>query len=190
MSQIIIVGVGALGSHLVQFLRGIKHNITIVDYDRIERKNIASQFHSQSSVGKNKAIALQQLMQFLFTSKVGAIPYKLTSLNTIEILGNPNLVVDCLDNGESRKIVQDFVRKHEIPCLHGALAANGQFGCVSWDEFFKIDNDSSGAATCDNGDFLPFISIVASYLAYSVNHFLNTSKKVGFQITPVGSVMV
>lgn len=191
MKKIVIVGVGALGSHAVLLLRSCEANILAVDFDRVERKNVMSQFHAQNAVGKNKVIALQQLMQFLFASKIGAIPHRLTSLNAPEILAGADLILDCLDNGASRRLVQDFARDKCVPCLHGALAGGGQFGRVVWDEDFKID-DESGAdvATCENGEFLPFIAVVSSYVAYAAQQFLTVGKKMGFQVTPAGAIRI
>jgi molybdopterin/thiamine biosynthesis adenylyltransferase len=189
--KIVVVGVGALGSHLVPLLRNVSANIVAVDFDRIERKNVLSQFHPQNAVGKSKAVSLQQLMQFLFGSKIGAVPHRLTSLNASEILGGAELAVDCLDNGESRRVVQSFARERKIPCLHGALAGGGQFGRVAWDEQFSIDDESgAGAPTCENGEFLPFIAVVAANMAYAVQQFSLTGKKIGFQVTPAGSIRV
>jgi len=191
MKKVAVTGVGALGSHAVMLLRNCDANILAVDFDRIERKNVLSQFHAQNAVGKNKVVALQQLMQFLFNTKIGAIPHRLVSLNASEILGGTDLILDCLDNGDSRRIVQTFARERKIPCLHGALAGGGQFGRVIWDEDFTIDDEAGeGAATCEDGEFLPFISIVSSYLAHAAQHFLKAGKKIGFQITPAGTTRV
>jgi siroheme synthase (precorrin-2 oxidase/ferrochelatase) len=189
MKKVIVVGTGALGSHAVQFLRNSEANILMVDFDRVERKNTLSQFHAQNAVGKNKVVALQQLMQFLFNVKIGAIPHRLTSLNASEILGGSDLILDCLDNGESRRIVQTFARERKIPCLHGALAGGGQFALCAWDESFKIDDESPGIATCEDGDFLPFIVVAAAHLAMAAQIFLRTGKKTGFQIIPTGAVV-
>lgn len=190
MKKIVVVGAGALGSHLILLLRNCGAQIVAIDFDRIERKNVLSQFHAQSAIGKNKTVALQQLMQFLFASKIGSIPHKLTSENDDQLLAGADLIIDCLDNGEARRIVQNFARSH-TPCLHGTLANDGQFGRAIWDENFTIDDeDGAGTATCENGDFLPFIAIVSSHLAYAAQHFLLTGKKIGFQITPAGSMRV
>lgn len=185
------MGVGALGSHAAMLLRNCDANLVAIDFDRVERKNVLSQFHAQGAVGKNKVVALQQLLQFLFGVKIGTVPHKLTSLNASEILGASDLILDCLDNGEARRIVQNFARERKIPCLHGALAGGGQFGRVIWDEDFAIDDEANaGAATCEDGDFLPFISIVSSYLAHAAQQFLATGKKLGFQVAPVGATRV
>jgi hypothetical protein len=102
-----------------------------------------------------------------------------------------SLVVDCLDNGASRKLVQDYVRKHELPCLHGALAPGGEFGRAIWDDQFTIDSEvGAGGATCEDGEFLPFIALTAAYLARSVQLFLKDGKKVGFSISPFGVIAI
>ena len=189
--KISIVGAGALGSHVTMGIRNCEANVSVIDFDRVERKNTASQLHAQNAVGKNKVVALQQLMQFLFAKKINAIPHKLTSDNDDQLLSGSDLVLDCLDNGEARRLVQNFAKRSQTPCLHGALSGGGQFGRVVWDEHFSIDDESVvGEATCENGDFLPFIMIVSSYMASSVLNFLQTGKKFGYQVTPTSAVRV
>jgi molybdopterin/thiamine biosynthesis adenylyltransferase len=173
MKTILVVGVGALGSHVVQLLRNTGATIRVIDFDRVEQKNVASQFHAKQSVGKSKVVGLQQTMQFLFGTKIEVIPHKLVAENVGELLGKADLVVDCLDNGASRRLVQAFVRAHGIACLHGALAID--------------DEPSEGAATCDDGDHLPFIATTAALLAQAAAAFLKTGEKFGFQIHPGGA---
>jgi molybdopterin-synthase adenylyltransferase len=188
MKTILVVGVGALGSHVVQLLRNVDATIRVVDFDRVEQKNVASQFHAKQTVGKSKVVGLQQTMQFLFGLKIEVVPHKLVAENASELLGKADLVVDCLDNGASRRLVQVFVRAHSIACLHGALAADGTFGRVVWDEDFAIDDEpGEGAATCDDGDHLPFIATTAALLARAAAAFLKTGDKFGFQIHPGGA---
>lgn len=188
MKTVVIIGAGALGSHLVQFLRN-EASIKLVDFDRVESKNLLSQFHGKTSVGRNKAQGIQQAMLYLFGFKLSVVPHKLTTQNVKELLTAGDLVVDCLDNAESRKVVQDFVRKAGIPCLHGAMAADGVFGRVVWDQFFVIDTESvAGAPTCEDGEHLPFIGIVSALLARSAQEFLRTGKKIGYEFHPGGVI--
>jgi molybdopterin/thiamine biosynthesis adenylyltransferase len=190
VKKIVVVGVGALGSHLVQFLRSTDSEIVAVDFDRVEQKNVLSQFHGKTGVGKGKAASLQQTMNFLFGRKVGVVPHMLVPDNAREILGGADLVVDCLDNGVSRATVQNFVRKERIACLHGALAPDGGFGRAIWDESFSIDDEpSTGAATCEDGEHLPFIVLTAAYMARSVQAFLATGRKTGYSVTPAGAMV-
>jgi molybdopterin/thiamine biosynthesis adenylyltransferase len=189
VKKVTIVGIGALGSHLVQFLRSCGAELTVVDFDRVEQKNVASQFHGRPGVGKLKVQALEQNMNFLFGAKLKSVSSRLTPDNAVQLLYGSDLVVDCLDNGESRRTVQAFVRRPvPIPCLHGALAADGGFGRVVWDERFEIDDVTGGAPTCEAGEHLPFVGIVSCYLARSAQEFLSTGKKVGWEVSPGGAV--
>lgn len=169
-------------------IRNIKSTIKVIDFDRVEQKNVLSQFHSKPSVGKTKVMSLQQTMQFLFGIKVDVVPHKLTPDNAKQLLDKSTLVIDCLDNGAARKAVQSTVRALKLPCLHGALAADGAFGRVIWDEDFKIDDEAGvGQATCEGGEHLPFIAITASYIAKAAQEFLEGKKRVGYQVSPAGS---
>lgn len=189
MKKLVIVGVGALGSHVVLLLRNVGATLKCIDFDRVEQKNVASQFHTKMGVGKSKTEALKQTMNGLFGVKLDTVPHKLTADNAKELLGGADLVIDCLDNAPSREVVQEFVRRSNIPCLHGALDANGSFGRVVWDESFKIDSGSApGTATCEDGEHLPFIAITASYLAQAAKDFLTKGKKTGYEVTPAGAM--
>lgn len=191
MKSIVIVGVGALGSHVVQFLRNADAGIKIIDFDRVEQKNVQAQFHAQQSVGKNKTVALAQQMKFLFGRTIMAASAKLTFTNDKELLKDASLVIDCLDNGASRRVVQGYVRANNVPCLHGALAADGSFGRVVWDENFVIDDETgAGEATCENGEHLPFIVVVSAYIARSAQEFLGKDRKFGWQISPGGAMRI
>ena len=191
MKNITVVGAGALGSHLLLCLRNEDAALKVVDFDRVEQRNTLSQFHGRPHVGKLKTESLKQTMQFLFGAKVMTIPHRLTADNVEALLAGADLVVDTLDNGASRRIVQAHVRAKGVPCVHGALAADGAFGRVCWDETFVIDDEAgAGAATCHNGEHLPFVVTVAAYLAVAVKQWLANGKKVGFQVLPVGAMMV
>lgn len=189
--NIIIVGVGALGSHLVQFLRNVDAKIRIIDFDKVEVRNIQSQFHAKNSTGKPKVQALGQLMQFLFGLKIETISNKLHDKNINILLCDADLIIDCLDNAESRIIVQNFAKKNNIACLHGALSADGDFGRVVWDNLFNIDKEpGEGAATCENGEHLPFIGLSAAILAQSAKKYLDTGEMVSYHISPGGVLKI
>lgn len=187
---ITIVGVGALGSHTVQLIRNVGASIRVIDFDRVEQKNVQSQFHAKSGVGKAKVIALSQLMNFLYGVNVQTNSNKLVENNAQALLGESDLVVDCLDNGASRRVVQAYVRSKNIPCLHGALAPDGQFGRVIWDENFVVDDETAGAATCEDGEHLPFIVVVSAFIAQSVKTFVKNQKKIGFNVSPAGVIRI
>ncbi|MBI2569421.1 MAG: ThiF family adenylyltransferase [Candidatus Schekmanbacteria bacterium] len=182
---VVIVGVGALGSHLVLWARNWPARIKIVDYDRVEQKNLLAQFHTRMGLGKNKAQALQQAMQGMFGTRLEAVPHRLSEDNAEVLLGGGDLVVDCTDNAATRRVIQVSVRRLGLPCVHGALSADGGFARVVWDELFVVDEEGSeGAATCENGEALAFFALAAAHLAGAVQRFLATGERRSCQITP------
>ena len=185
--RVTVVGAGALGSHLVLFLRNLDVDLWVIDFDRVARKNVLAQFHGTKSVGKAKVRSLQQTMQALFGMRVSGVPQRLRADNVAQFLQHSDLVVACLGNLESRTLVSEFVRAYGLPCLHGALAPGGQFGRVVWDEHFVADSEAeSDTETCASGEFLPFIGMVSSFLAYATQVFLASGKKLGFHVHPDG----
>ena len=190
MKQLKLVGVGALGSHAGLFLRN-EGRLHAIDFDRVEQKNLLAQFHGHSAVGKNKARGFADLMSFVFRTKVQQTPHRLTADNVEQLLGGADLVLDCLDNGASREVVQKFVRRTDTPCLHGAIAADGSFGRVIWDEGFEIDwEKEEGGATCEDGDNLPFICTVSAFVAKAAQGFLRGGRRDGYLVTPGGAERV
>lgn len=198
MKKVTIVGVGALGSHVAQFLRN-EAELRVIDFDRVEAKNMLSQFHGKPGGGKLKGDALKAAMQFLWGTKLDVRNVKLEFNNVITLLTGSDLLIDCLDNGAARRVLQQFARGQvahapghyeTVPLLHGALAADGAFGRVIWDEHFVVDDESIGAPTCEDGEHLPFIVTVSSLIARSAQIFLKTGKKLGWSIAPTNIVAV
>lgn len=180
---VLIVGVGAIGSHAALFLRNASH-LRLVDHDRVESKNVLSQFHPKQGVGKNKTVAFSAAALNLFQTAMVSIPNKFSAMNADALLAGVDLVLDCTDNGEARRSIQAACQKHGVPCLHGALSADGTFGRAVWMEHFRIDNESADAqATCEDGENLPFHALVGAQVALSAQRFLKSGERVSAQFT-------
>lgn len=186
---VVIVGAGALGSHLALFARNWDCVLKVVDFDAIEAKNVQAQFHTRMGLRRNKAQALQQAFQGMFGLKIQAVPHRLTADNAEQVLGGAALVIDCTDNAEARRTIQAFVRKNDIPCLHGALSGDGTFARAVWDEHFKEDEEGQeGEATCEDGQQLPFFAMAGAQIAVAAQMFLEDGKQASLQITPTGTM--
>lgn len=190
MKHIVIVGLGALGSHVAQALRNLKQGLKLVDFDRVEQKNTLAQFYSNMSLRRNKAQALQQAMQGLWGIKVEAVPHKLSDDNAKALLGGAALVIDCTDNLAARDCMMRFCKAESIPLLHGAMSADGSFARVIWTELFKPDAESGDGATCEDGENLPFHLLVGSLIAQCAKTFLDKGRKQNFQVTPSGVLVI
>ena len=187
--KIVIVGVGALGSHVALLGRNWTEGLKLIDYDRVEMKNTQAQFHGRQGLSKNKAKGLAQALHSLFRASVEPVPHKLTDDNAEALLGGSRLVLDCTDNIEAREVIQRAVKAHGLPCLHGAVNAEGTFGRVVWTQDFVPDGGSPpGTPTCEDGEFLPFFALVSAQIAWAAQRFLRTGQKQSFQMSPGGMI--
>ena len=89
--------------------------------------------------------------------------------------------------GASRVLLGEFARAHELPLVHGGLAADGSFGLVRWDERFTADReDVEGQATCEGGQFLPHIGLTCAALARSIQDFVERGERVDYMVSRSG----
>src|SRR5689334_25270693 len=100
--RLVICGVGALGSTAVQLLRNVDAELRLVDFDRVESKNLAAQWFVKQSVGKNKAEAARLQLAYFYGAKAEAMGVRLASTNAAQLLAGAALAVDCFDNADSR----------------------------------------------------------------------------------------
>lgn len=118
--NIVVVGVGGTGSHLVSFLSQMignnefykKHNkITLVDADIVEEKNLRTQKFLLRDVGQNKAEVLSDRYQAVFNMDISYMDKFIEKESDIERLMSKehvNIIVSCVDNNKARKIIDDF----------------------------------------------------------------------------------
>ncbi len=213
MKHITIVGAGALGSHLALFLRNVDCQLTIIDHDRVETKNIQSQFHTRMGLAKVKVSAMKAAFQGMFGVKLEIRPTKLVKENVEVLLAGTDLVVDCTDNIQARDLIQRYCIKHWKQCLHCCLSADGGFGRVVWTEQFcpdaepgfgeetredginlwteHFDQDAEpafGKETCEDGRNLPFYVQAAALAAQVIMLHLDKDIRQCWQITPFSVV--
>lgn len=175
LKPVIIVGVGALGSHTVLAARNWANPIKVIDFDRVEMKNTQAQFHTKMGMGKNKTLSMQQSFMGSWGRKLDTNTNKLITENAEALLGGAALVIDCTDNIKARHVITAYTRLRGIPCLHAALSADSWFGRIMWDSKFVPDaEDAEGQATCEDGTALPFIIMMGGLTALIAQDFLNT----------------
>jgi molybdopterin/thiamine biosynthesis adenylyltransferase len=173
--RVIFCGVGALGSNAVINCRNLEAQLVLIDFDRVESKNCLSQAFVKQSIGKNKADALKLLLSNFWGVKAEAFGVRIEESNVATLCGAADLLVDAFDNAKSRRVLSAFARGHGKPLVHAAVSADGTFGLVRWDERFEPDEESvAGEATCEGGEHLPLIALVASTLARTIQEFVNS----------------
>ncbi len=129
--RVCIVGCGALGEYVVEMLGriGIGH-LTIVDPDGFDETNLNRQIYSDTRVlGRSKVEVAQERMAVINPIvEVTAMNLYLDKQNALDICRGHDLIIDALDNLESRFVLQDTAQELNLPLVHGAIA--GWYGQV------------------------------------------------------------
>jgi len=171
--RIVFCGVGALGSGAVVLCRSLGVELRLVDLDRVESKNLAAQAFVKLSLGKNKAEAMKLQLANFWGVKAEALGVRVGAENVAAVCAGAGLIVDAFDNRASREVLSAHARATGTPLVHAAMAGDGRFGLVRWDERFTADaEDHAGQATCEGGEHLPFIGLLAAALARAVQDFV------------------
>ena len=124
--KIVICGVGALGSAAAVSCRSLDATLRLIDFDRVESKNLLAQAFVKAIGRQEPRRPLSSFSSRTSTgSKVEAFGVRLVAGNAGELLGEGDLLVDCFDNAESRRLISDWARAQGKPCVHAALSADG-----------------------------------------------------------------
>jgi molybdopterin-synthase adenylyltransferase len=82
-------------------------------------------------------------------------------------------------------VVLEYAARTGIPSVHAGLSADGTVGLVRWRERFVPDaEDEPGQATCEAGEHLPFIGLVAGRLASVIAGFVRDGSRTEALLTP------
>ncbi|MCW5802911.1 MAG: ThiF family adenylyltransferase [Deltaproteobacteria bacterium] len=185
--RIVMCGIGALGSTAVQLLRNVAAELRLVDFDRVESKNLAAQWFVKQSLHKNKAEAARLQLANFYGAKAEALGVRLAATNAAQLLAGCDLAVDCFDNADSRITLSQAATTAGVPLLHAAISADGTFGLVRWDERFTADReDAPGQPTCEGGEHLPMIGLVGATLARAIQDFVASGARHDYLISMSG----
>lgn len=130
-SSVVIVGCGALGSHIANTLTraGVGH-IKIVDRDYIELNNLQRQIlfdEEDIKRGLPKAIAAAEKLRKINSQvEIEPLVADVHPRNVEEIIKGMDLVLDGTDNFETRYLINDACVKHDTPWIYGG--AVGSYG--------------------------------------------------------------
>ncbi len=123
-SRVAVVGLGGLGSIVSQYLvaAGVGH-VRIIDGDIVEPSNLNRQIlYDEESIGLPKAyVAAWKLRSLNSCSSVEPVYAWVRDENIEDVIGDVDLIIDCLDNWETRLILSRYARSKGVPLLHGAV---------------------------------------------------------------------
>jgi adenylyltransferase/sulfurtransferase len=123
-ATVAVVGAGALGSNSADLLvrMGFGH-VRLIDRDVVETSNLHRfRVLGDSHVGMSKADAMAgELMAAFPGASIEALAEDLTAANALALLEGADVVVDGLDNMETRYIVNDACLELGVPWVYGGV---------------------------------------------------------------------
>ncbi|ASI99492.1 ThiF family adenylyltransferase [Thermococcus celer] len=132
-AKVAVVGVGGLGSPVAYYLTAAGvGTLLLVDEQTPELSNLNRQIlHWEEDIDRNpKPLSAKwKLRRFNSGVEIETFVGRLTAENVDEVLRDVDVVVDCLDNFETRFLLDDYVQKRGIPLVHGAV--EGTYGQVT-----------------------------------------------------------
>ncbi len=130
-SNVCVIGSGGLASPVLTYLAcaGVG-TLSLIDYDTVTDSNLNRQFlYQEKDIGKPKVqIANEVLSAFNPEIIFHPIYQKIDKTNITEMIKDADVVIDCVDNVETRMIVNRACLQQNIPLVEGGV--NGFYGFV------------------------------------------------------------
>jgi adenylyltransferase/sulfurtransferase len=170
-SHVLIVGCGALGTVIANALvRAGIGKVRIVDRDFVETHNLQRQMlYNEADIRDQlpKALAAERhLRQVNSSVEVEGIVADVNFTNIERLAAGADLILDGLDNFETRGLLNDVCLKHRISWIYGGVLATsgmtmniipGRTPCL---RCVHLDSDETRTLTCETAGVLntvPFI---------------------------------
>lgn len=132
--SVCVIGCGGLGGGVIENLTRLGVGaLTIVDGDVFEESNLNRQVLShEGNLRKSKALeGTRQMAQINSEVNINPVTANVTMENCRSIIAGHDVVVDALDNVQTRLLLEDSCETEGIPLVHGAIAGwTGQVAVV------------------------------------------------------------
>jgi molybdopterin/thiamine biosynthesis adenylyltransferase len=167
-SHVLIAGIGGLGSLSSTYLAraGVGH-ITIVDNDHIKLSDLNRQIlYEEENIGERKIdSAHKRLLGINPHIKITPIFAKIQKENVLDMVEGAQVVVDGLDNFETRFLLNSICVKENIPFIYGGI--DGLNSAIT-----TIIPNQTPCLAClfkdspkEEKDFLPVFGFVPGFIA-------------------------
>lgn len=180
-ARVLIVGAGGLGSPVAYYLAaaGVGH-LTIVDGDKVEVSNLQRQIlHSTDGAGISKgASAAARLTALNPNVEVTVVNQRLDSHNARQLIREHDFVVDCVDNLDTKLLINDTCTALCVPFSYGGISEfSGQTMTVipgSADLRFLFGNSVHGKSSTEApaGPFGAVAGVIGSVQAAETLKYL------------------
>lgn len=180
-SHVLLVGCGALGSASANLLvRAGIGRLTIVDRDYVELSNLQRQVLFEEADVRERipkaAAAEAKLRRINQDVLIEGLITDLNASNVEQVVADTDVIVDGLDNFETRYLLNDVAVKHGIPWVYGGVIGSygmtmtirpGTSPCLRC--VFPEAPPAGSAPTCDTAGVIgPAVETVAAFQAAEV----------------------
>ncbi len=153
-SHVAIVGCGGLGGSVSESLARIGvGKMTLIDSDRFCEHNLNRQnFSSIKNLDKPKVKVLKNELRFINPAlKIKKHFKSLNEPNISKLLKNADVVIDCVDDIKTKKLLASWCKKNSKKFIHGAIGGKVLQITDSTDlkNIYK-SNDSGAESICGN----------------------------------------
>ncbi len=177
-SNVLVVGCGALGTvTATQLVRAGVGTVRVVDRDFIEYHNLQRQIlfdeeDVRQQIPKAKA-AERHLRKVNSSVQVEGIVEDVNFTNVQRLVQGADLIVDGLDNLETRYLLNDAALKHGIPWIYGAAIATqgmtmtvipGETPCIRC--AFPTLPEPGSTLTCDTAGVISSAPMIVASLQF------------------------
>ena len=182
--NVVILGAGSTGSYVAFTLAkmGIK-NIKVIDYDKIEDHNLPNQYYRISDIGKFKVDALQEIIKDFCGINIEIENVKIEKDMIIEMIGLNTIIINCVDNIETRKIIAEDLQDYSIKIIDTRFGGEGySIHIVSLDDDKSYEKYIKGlenpilATSCGEKAVIYTINSLASEVCNIVKKMLKGEK--------------
>jgi len=123
-ATVFIAGAGGLGSPAAIYLASAGvGTLRICDDGEVEASNLNRQIlYGESDIGKKKVFsAKRRLHEVNPFVDVEALFRRIVPETVGELVGEAQIMLDCLDNLETRRVLNDYAVKKSLPLVHAAV---------------------------------------------------------------------
>lgn len=169
---IVVIGVGAIGSWVAYVLTKQLYDVTIVDHDVVETKNIPNTIFLEEDVGFPKTSSFRER----------TYPHNVTTFqNKVQdifgCLSLDSIMIDCVDNVDTRTFLHNYCRFEKIDLLHAGVFDG--HGSILWDvNYIPVTKEKTLPKDCEIPYSVGLCLTVAGLVLDSLLKFLSTNEKV------------
>lgn len=160
----LVVGCGGLGCNVAVHLAGAGiGELTLCDFDRVSSSNLNRQFmYTVEDIGNKKSqILKKRLSEYSPECKIVSVDEKIDDISKLRVFEKYDMIFSCVDNNDTRTILENFCRDNNIPLVHGGI--DGFYG-VAYLYVPSLSPSPSEAGLCEGDKAKYNISSVAGII--------------------------